>query len=121
MLYRILADLVILLHVLFIVFVVAGGFFVLCRTWLALLHLPAAVWGASIEFSGNICPLTPLENHFSHLAGQQGYSSGFIEHYLIPIVYPAGLTHEIQIYLGLFVVVVNLILYSLVLRRLVCG
>ncbi len=117
MLYRILADLVILLHLLFIVFVVAGGFFVLCRTWLVLLHLPAAVWGSYIEFSGNICPLTPLENHFSHLAGQQGYSSGFIEHYLIPIVYPAELTHGIQIYLGLFVVVVNLIVYSLVIRR----
>lgn len=117
MLYRILTDLVVFLHLLFIVFVVAGGFLALCRAWLALLHLPAAVWGAYIEFSGNICPLTPLENHFRLMAGEIGYSSGFIEHYLVSVVYPAGLTHEIQIFLGLFVVAVNLLLYLFILCR----
>jgi hypothetical protein len=117
MFYRILTDLVIFLHLLFIVFVVAGGFLVMYRKWLALLHLPAAGWGAYIEFSGGICPLTPLENHFSLLAGRQGYSTGFIEHHLIPIIYPAGLTHEVQLSLGLFVVGVNLIMYAVLLRR----
>jgi hypothetical protein len=117
MLYRILADLVMFLHLLFIIFVVAGGFLALRRAWLALLHLPTVLWAAYIEFTGHICPLTPLENHFRRMAGENGYSGGFIEHYLIPIIYPAGLTYEIQILLGLFVVVVNLMLYLFFLRR----
>ena len=117
MLYRILADLVVLLHLLFIVFVAAGGLLALRRAGLALLHLPAAAWGAYIEFSGTICPLTPLENHFRRLAGKEGYATGFIEHHLIPIIYPAGLTHSSQIVLGLFVIAVNLVLYAFVLHR----
>jgi hypothetical protein len=118
MLYRILADLVVLLHLLYIVFVVTGGFLSLRCAWIALLHLPAAAWGIFIEFSGTICPLTPLENHFRRMAGEEGYSSGFIEHYLLPIIYPAGLTPAIQILLGLFVIAVNLVLYSFLLSRL---
>lgn len=117
MYYRILSDLVVVLHLLFIVFVVAGGFLALRRPWLALLHLPAATWGAYIEFSGTYCPLTPLENHFNRLAGEEGYTGGFIEHYLIPIIYPTGLTAEVQIFLGLFVIVINLAVYAIVLRR----
>lgn len=115
--YRILADLVVVLHLLFIVFVVMGGLLALRRPWLALLHLPAAGWGAYIEFTGSYCPLTPLENHFSRLAGDQGYAGGFIEHYLLPIIYPSGLTSDIQLLLGLFVVAVNLAVYALVVRR----
>ena len=115
--YRILADLVVILHLLFIVFVVAGGFLVLWRGWLILLHLPAAAWGAYIEFTGSYCPLTPLENHFSVLAGDKGYAGGFIEHYLLPVIYPAGLTPNTQTLLGVFVVAINVILYSFVLRR----
>lgn len=115
--YRILADGVVLLHFLFILFVIAGGLLVLHRAYLAVLHLPAAFWGAYVEFSGAICPLTPLENHLRRLAGYDGYSSGFIEHYLIPVIYPAFLTQQLQIYLGLFVVAVNLLVYILVLRR----
>jgi hypothetical protein len=117
MLYRILADLVVLLHLLFIIFVVAGGFLALRRPWIALLHLPAAAWGTFIEFSGTICPLTPLENHFRHMAGEKGYSTGFIEHNLIPLIYPAELTHETQVLLGLCVIIINLALYSFLLRR----
>lgn len=117
MLYRILTDLVIFLHLLFIVFVVAGGLLVLRQAWIALLHLPTVLWAAYIEFTGHICPLTPLENHFRRVAGGDGYSGGFIEHYLLPIIYPVGLTYEIQISLGLFVVVVNLMLYSFFLYR----
>jgi hypothetical protein len=117
MLYRILADLVVLLHLLFIIFVVAGGLLALHRRWWILLHLPAMMWGVYIEFSGNICPLTPLENHFSRLAGKKGYSTDFIDHYLTPIIYPAALTHEMQIFLGLLAIVVNLAVYSFLLRR----
>ena len=81
------------------------------------MHLPAAAWGAYIEFSGTYCPLTPLENHFSRLAGEEGYAGGFIEHYLIPVIYPAGLTAYVQTLLGLFVIAVNLVVYAFVLRR----
>lgn len=115
--YRILADLVVLLHLLFIIFVLAGGLLVLRWNRLTLLHLPAAAWGAFIEFSGWICPLTPLENHFRCMAGREGYAAGFLEHYLLPLIYPARLTHEIQIFLGLFVVILNLVVYAVVLRR----
>jgi hypothetical protein len=117
MLYRILADLVVLLHLLFILFIIAGGFLALHRGHMILLHLPAVLWGSYIEFSGYICPLTPLENHFNRLAGREGYSAGFIEHYLLPIIYPAGLTREIQSYLGLFVLAVNLVAYYFILRQ----
>ena len=115
--YRILADLVILLHLLFILFVILGGLLALRQAWFALLHLPAAAWGAYIEFSGSYCPLTPLENHFSRLAGDQGYTGGFIEHYIIPIIYPASLTHDIQIVLGLAVIAINLLVYALFIRN----
>ena len=117
MCYRILTDLVIVLHLLFIFFVVFGGLLVLWRMWVALPHLPAACWGAYIEFSGNLCPLTPLENHFRHLAGRKGYATDFVDHYLVPLVYPPGLTPEIQILLGLLVVAVNGVVYFFVLRR----
>jgi hypothetical protein len=115
--YRILADLVVLLHLLFILFVVAGGLLVLRWKRLTLLHLPAAAWGAFIEFSGWICPLTPLENSFRRMAGREGYAAGFLEHHLLPLIYPAKLTPEIQIFLGLFVILLNLAVYAVVLRR----
>ncbi|MDK9706933.1 MAG: DUF2784 domain-containing protein [Desulforhopalus sp.] len=119
MLHRILADLVVLVHLFFIIFVVTGGFAAYFWSWrLILLHLPAAVWGVYIEFSGNICPLTPLENYLRQLAGQEGYSAGFVEHYLVPVIYPVGLTREIQVVLGLFVLVVNLAAYAFILRRI---
>jgi hypothetical protein len=115
--YRILADLVVGLHALFVLFVVAGGVLALRWPWLAAVHLPAAVWGALIEFQGWICPLTPLENSLRASAGQAGYSGGFIEHYLLPAIYPSGLTRTIQLVLGLIVVGVNIVVYWLVLRR----
>ena len=116
MFYRILADLVVLLHLLFIFFVIAGGFLALRRRYIALLHLPAVFWGVYIEFSGNICPLTPLENNLRQLAGREGYSTGFVEHYLIPIMYPSGLTGEIQIFLGLVALTINLLVYIILLK-----
>jgi hypothetical protein len=83
----------------------------------AAVHLPAAVWGALIEFQGWICPLTPLENSLRASAGQAGYEGGFIEHYLLPVLYPAGLTQGVQVMLGSLVIAVNLVVYGLLLRR----
>jgi hypothetical protein len=115
--YRFLADLVVGLHFVFVVFVVAGGLLVLRWPKLAYLHLPVAVYGAAIEFIGWICPLTPLENSLRRQAGESGYSTGFIEHYLLPILYPSALTRDIQFLLGLLVIAVNLGVYAYVFGR----
>ncbi|SPR98645.1 DUF2784 domain-containing protein [Cupriavidus taiwanensis] len=112
-----LADLVVIAHALFIVFVVAGGLLVLRWPRAAWVHLPAAVWGVLIEWSGWICPLTPLENMLRRAAGQVGYSGGFVERYLLPLIYPAGLTPAVQLWLGLVVLVVNVAIYALWWRR----
>ena len=117
MTYRLLADGVLLLHLLFILFVIGGGWLVLRWPRLVWAHLPAALWGALIELVGWICPLTPLENALRGMAGEAGYGGGFVEHYLLPIVYPGVLTREIQIGLGVAVVVLNAMVYTLVWRR----
>lgn len=111
MTYRLLADAVLLLHLAFIVFVVAGGWFLPRWPRLAWLHLPAALWGAAIELCGCVCPLTPLENRLRQMGGAAGYAGGFVEHYLLPLIYPAGLTREWQIALGLGVAALNLAAY----------
>jgi hypothetical protein len=112
-----LAGLVLLLHLAFVAFVVAGAALVWRWPRLAWLHLPAAAWGAFVEFSGTICPLTPLENHLRALAGRPGYGEGFVEHYLVPLVYPQALTRELQFALGGVVVALNALLYALLWRR----
>ncbi|CAN5851497.1 DUF2784 domain-containing protein [soil metagenome] len=117
MVYRVLADVVVGIHVLFVVFVVAGGLLALRWPWVAAAHIPAAVWGALIEFRGWVCPLTPLEKSLRESAGQAGYEGGFIEHYLLPVLYPAGLTRGVQLVLGSLVIVVNLVVYAFLLRR----
>jgi hypothetical protein len=117
MMYRILADLVVGLHFVFVVFVVAGGLLVLRWPKLAYLHIPVAVYGGAIEFVGWICPLTPLENSLRRQAGESGYSTGFIEHYLLPVLYPSALTRDIQLLLGVAVIGINLAIYVYVLRR----
>lgn len=114
---RLAADAVVLLHLAFIAFAMLGGVLVAWRARIAWLHLPAAAWGAWIEFSGAICPLTPLENHLRRMAGASGYAGGFVERYLIPIVYPAGLTAQAQQWLGVLVVAVNLAIYLVVAGR----
>lgn len=121
MLYRLLADAVVTFHGLFIVFVVFGGFVAWRWRWVAAMHLPCAVWGMLIEFRGWICPLTPLENSLRARAGQAGYSGGFIEHYLLPAMYPAGLTPRIQAALGSAVLVINAVAYAVLIRRLTRG
>jgi hypothetical protein len=115
--YRIAADLTLFLHLAFIAFVVAGALLIVWWPRAAWLHLPAAVWGAWIEISGGICPLTTLENEFRLRAGDAGYSTSFVEHYLWPVVYPGGLTREVQLFLAALVIVVNVTLYTYVLRR----
>ncbi len=112
MIYRILADLVLVLHLAFIVFVVAGGLLVLRWRWVAVGHLPVALYGALIEFIDWVCPLTPLENELRRRGGHEGYEGGFIEHYLVPLIYPGNLTHGLQIVLGLAVVGINIAIYT---------
>ncbi|WP_305909828.1 DUF2784 domain-containing protein [Methylomarinum sp. Ch1-1] len=110
--YRIIADLLVVLHLGFIVFVMLGGLLLLKYRWMALLHVPAVIWGTLLEFRGWYCPLTGWENDFRQSANQAGYSGGFVEHYLIPLIYPAGLTADTQILLGILVVAVNLLIYA---------
>ncbi|HVR44182.1 MAG TPA: DUF2784 domain-containing protein [Thermoanaerobaculia bacterium] len=121
MLYRILADLVATLHFLFVLFVIFGGLLVLRHPRLAVIHLPTAVWGAAIEFANWVCPLTPLENALRRRGGEQGYAGGFVEHYLLPILYPAGLTRGVQIFLGVAVIAINAFIYWKVAQRLRSG
>ena len=114
---RLGADALVLLHLAFVVFAVFGGLLVVWRAWFAFLHLPAAAWAAWIEASGGICPLTPWENRLRRLAGDSGYEGGFVEHYLVPVLYPAGLTPAWQARLALVVLAVNLAIYLAVLAR----
>ena len=117
MLYRAAADLVVLVHFAFVVFVVLGALLVVRRPWVAWVHLPAALWGALIEFGGWVCPLTPLEVRLRQGAGESGYSGGFIEHYVVALLYPQGLTRELQIGFGALVVLINVWLYAVIVRR----
>ena len=118
MLYRILADIVLVLHLLFILVVVAGGLAALRWRWAPLIQVPTVLWGVFIEVSGGICPLTPLENELRQAAGSSGFSGGFVEHYLLPVIYPAGLTQSVQLLLALVVLLANAIVYAFVWRRL---
>lgn len=118
MLYEVLADTLVIIHAAFIVFVVFGGILVWRWRSMIWLHVPAMIWGVIVSITPLFCPLTPWENHLRRLAGDGGYDTGFIEHYLVPLIYPAGLTLEIQFVLAAFVVVVNAAIYSrLCLRR----
>lgn len=117
MLYSLAANAIALVHLAFIIFVVAGGLLVLRWPMLACIHLPAAAWGALIEFAGWYCPLTTWENQLLRRAGREGYSNGFIEHYLFALIYPEGLTRSMQIAIGIFVLVVNVAVYARLIQR----
>ncbi len=118
---KIAADAVVVVHLLFILFVVFGAFLVERWPKMAWLHLPAVLWGMGIEWSGLICPLTPIENMLRNAAGDQGYAGGFIEQYLMPVVYPVGLTRHVQVMLGIAVMGVNLVLYGRIVARWKAG
>lgn len=117
MIYHALANAVLLLHGLFIIFVVLGGLLVFWKRWIAWIHLPVALYGVLVEWIGWICPLTPLENHFRWLAGAEGYSGGFIQHYLLPLIYPANYTPTLQLILGAIVLAVNVAIYAILIVR----
>lgn len=119
MVYRIAADSVAVLHFIFILFVVGGGFLAIRWRKVSWFHIPTAIWGALIEFAGWVCPLTPLENKLRLASGDSGFTGGFIEEYLLPVIYPAGMTRSVQITLGSAVIVINVSIYGyLLLRRL---
>jgi len=115
--YWLLANALALLHFAFILFVVAGGLLVASKKQLVWLHLPAVIWGALIEFMGWLCPLTPLENRFRRLSGESGYEGGFVEHYLLPLIYPETLTAATQTLLGSLVLATNFLIYFWLWRR----
>ena len=114
---RIAADFVLVLHLAFILFVAGGALLVLRYAWLAWLHVPAALWGTWVELTNRVCPLTVLENMLRTRAGQSGYSESFIEHYIVPVIYPPGLTRSAQFWLAGVLVTINVVLYTLWLLR----
>ena len=115
--YRFAADAVVLLHVAFIAFVVLGGLLALRHRWVAALHVPAAVWAVLIELFGWICPLTPLEVQLRIAGGEAGYRGGFVDNYIVPLVYPASLTQGVQFALAAFVLLVNAAIYAVLFGR----
>ncbi|MBN7117786.1 DUF2784 domain-containing protein [Ectopseudomonas oleovorans] len=117
MFWRMAADALVVIHLGFILFVMLGGLLLLRWPSLIWLHVPAVAWGVIVECLHLGCPLTPWENQLRRMAGQAGYDGGFIEHYLIPLIYPAGLTPKIQLYLGAIVVLVNLSVYAWLIWR----
>jgi hypothetical protein len=117
MIYRLLADCLVVVHFAFVIFVVAGGFLVLWRPFFRWIHLPAAAWGALIELTGWICPLIPWEQALRVQAGQVGYSGGFIEHYILSLLYPQGLTPAVQTALAFLVIGVTIAFYACVWHR----
>lgn len=118
MVYHALADLVLIVHLAFVIFAVLGGLLVFKWRSLAWIHVPAFLWGALVEFAGWLCPLTPLENWLRQKGGGLVYRTDFVEHYIIPLLYPASLTRSTQIFLGLLVLSVNLGLYGWILWRM---
>ena len=116
-LFAAIAGLLVAGHMLFVAFAAFGGALVLKRAWVVWLHLPAAVWAVYIEVSGGICPLTPLENALRTRAGLDVYSGDFVARYLFPVLYPEGLTREVQVGIGAAVLAINVVLYAVVIRR----
>jgi hypothetical protein len=115
--YRLLADAALILHLGFVLFVLFGGLLVLRRPWIAWIHLPTAVWGVLVEYGGWVCPLTPLENILRERSGLAPYPGDFVEHYLLPLLYPLHLTRLDQVFLGTLALAVNGVIYWFVVRR----
>ncbi len=115
--YRITADLILVLHLLFVLFVLFGGLLCLHQIRWLWVHLPAMLWGVWVEWAGWVCPLTPLENHVRELASGDGYRESFVEHYLIPVMYPEQLSAWVQVVLGIIVLIINAVIYLKVFRK----
>jgi hypothetical protein len=111
MAYRFLADALVVFHFCFVLFVITGGLFVLRWRWMALLHIPAALWGMIVEWTGWICPLTPLENRLRERGGDVAYQGDFVNHYIMPVLYPDGLTRDFQITFGTLILMITLLMY----------
>lgn len=112
--YSVAADALVIAHLAFIMFVMLGGLLLLKWPRCIYLHLPAVAWGTLVELRGWLCPLTPLEQHYRALAGETGYSGDFVQHYLLPLIYPAGLTRDVQTILAMCVITVNLVIYAVI-------
>jgi len=117
MLYRVLADVVVILHLAFVMFVLFGGLLALWKPRIVWLHLPVMAWGAAVEFTGWFCPLTPLEQWLRLQGGESSYRSDFIEQYVLPVLYPAELSRDLQLVLGMLVVMINVAIYGWPLWR----
>ena len=117
MFYRVAADVTLVTHFLFIVFVVLGGLLVIRYRRIAWIHLPAAAWGVGIELAGAVCPLTTVENWLRRSAGDSGYTGGFVEHYIVPVIYPSGLTRSTQFWLAGVALSINLLIYGFICYR----
>ncbi len=117
MIWSAIADALVVVHFAFTAFVIFGGFLTWRWPRLTLAHLPALAWGCWIEVSHSICPLTPLENHWRHLAGEAGYRGGFLAHYLVRVLYPPGLTWQIQQELAVLLITINVVAYAGLIRR----
>jgi len=117
MFYRVLADITVIIHFLFILFVITGALLALRWKKIILLHIPAVIWGAVVEYTGWICPLTPWENRFRTLAGEAVYRGDFIGNYILPVIYPGDLTRDMQIVLGTTVIFINVLLYGTIIYR----
>ena len=116
--YELAANLTLIVHFAFILFVVFGALLFFVATKIIFIHFPALIWGSYIELTNSICPLTYLENWFLHKANLTTYSEGFIQNYLVPIVYPASLTKDLQIYLGIALIVINIVFYAFIFNKL---
>ena len=116
--YELAAGIILIIHFLFILFVLFGALFFFVAKKMVFIHIPAIIWGSYIELTHSICPLTYLENWFLHKANLTTYSEGFIQNYLVPIVYPVSLTKHLQIFLGIGLIVINIVIYAFIFGKL---
>jgi hypothetical protein len=117
MMYHLLADLVFVLHLSFIIFVIGGGLLVWLWHGMAFLHIPAAIWGLAIEFLNAPCPLTPLEQMLMHMAGEEAYQGGFIDHYIVSLIYPEA-DPRFFLEAGFFLLAINCVIYAVIIMRI---
>ena len=117
--YELAADLILIVHFIFIIFVVFGALLFFVVKKIVFIHIPALIWGSYIELTHSICPLTYLENWFLNKANLTIYSEGFIQNYVVPIVYPTDLTKNLQIYLGITLIIINIIIYGFILNKII--